>query len=206
MRLEACFILIRSTYESLFVLHSCVYRFEAQRGERVRIVVHRMMSGNRTCESKMENDTQRTFCYGNNSAKLQIFERPWHDSDIFIRNCVCNSSADNILPITYISTSREVEVHFNAINMTKYDDPDSLNFHATFEFVRPLIPTKCKDPKRKLGSEGTISLNEGEVSCFLTNPFQHVSFINNFSSPSPYSLNANHDRGWLSQPPENIFT
>lgn len=149
---------------SLFMFHSCVYRFEAQRGERVKIVVHRMMSGNRTCESKMENDTQRTFCYGNNSAKLQIFERPWHDSVIFVRNCVCNSSDDNILPITYLSSSREIEVHFNAINMTKFDDPDSLNFQATFEFVKPVIPTKCKDLKRKLGSEGTISLNEGEVS------------------------------------------
>ena len=122
------------------------------------------MSGNRTCESKMETDTQRSFCYGNNSAKLQIFERPWHDSILFIRHCICNSSCENILPVTYISSSREVEVHFSAVNMTKYDDPDSLNFQATFEFIKPTIPTKCKDSKRKLGSEGTISLNEGDVS------------------------------------------
>lgn len=122
------------------------------------------MSGNRTCESKMENDTQRSFCYGNNSAKVQIFERPWHDSELFVRNCICNSSYDNILPITYISSSREVEVHFNAVNMTKYDDPDTLNFQATFEFIKPMIPTKCKDLKRKVGSEGSISLNEGDVS------------------------------------------
>lgn len=150
--------------KNAFYFPSCVYRFEAQRGERVKIVVHRMMSGNRTCESKMENDTQRSFCYGNNSAKLQVFERPWHDSVLFIRNCVCNSSLENILPVTYISSSKELEVHFTAVNMTKYDDPDSLNFQATFEFVKPMIPTKCKDPKRKLGSEGTISLNEGDVS------------------------------------------
>jgi len=143
---------------------SCVYRFEAQRGERVRIVVHRMMSGNRTCESKMENDTQRTFCYGNNSAKVQIFERPWHDSVLFVRNCICNSTENSSLPITYLSTSREIEVHFTAVNMTKYDDPDTLNFLATFEFIKPLMPTKCKEPKRKLGSEGMILLNNGEVS------------------------------------------
>lgn len=143
---------------------SCVYRFEAQRGERVKIVVHRMMSGNRTCESKMENDTQRAYCYGNNSAMLQLFERPWHDSALFVRNCICNSSASGILPITYVSTSREVEVHFTAMNMTRYDDPDTLNFEATFEFVRPLAPPTICSPKRKLGSEGTISLNEGDVS------------------------------------------
>lgn len=112
----------------------------------------------------MENDTQRTYCYGNNSAKLQIFERPLHESALFIRNCVCNSTENDIFPITYTSNSRELEVHFTAVNMTKYDDPESLNFQATFEFIKPLEPSKCTDGHRKLGSEGTILLNKGEVS------------------------------------------
>jgi hypothetical protein len=135
------------------------------------------MSGNRTCESRIESDTQRSFCYGNNTAKLQIFERPWHDSVLFIRNCICNSTnSSSIFPFSYTSTSREVEVHFTAVNMTKYDDPDNLNFQATFEFLKPIIttystaaPTYCKDLKRKIGSEGTISLNEGDVSFALCN-------------------------------------
>jgi hypothetical protein len=139
-----------------------------------------MMSGNRTCESKMEYDTQRAFCYGNNSAKLQIFERPWHDSALFVRNCICNSTSNSILPITYVSTSREVELHFTAINMTRFDDPDSLNFQATFEFVRPLIPVTCNDLKRKLGSEGTISLNVGDVrKTFIL--FFRVAALNSIS-------------------------
>lgn len=131
----------------------------------MRIVVHRMMAGNRTCDTRVDDDTQRSFCYGDNSAKVQIFERPWHDSVIFVRNCICNSSESetSALPITYVSTSREVEVHFSAINMTRYDDPDSLNFQATFEFIKP-IASKCKESRRKLGSEGIIFLNEGEVS------------------------------------------
>lgn len=106
----------------------------------------------------------RAFCHGNNSAKLEIFERPLHESALFIRHCICNSSQTNVLPIAYVSNSWELEVHFTAINMTRYDDPDSLNFYATFEFIKPLAPSKCKDLKRKLGSEGTISLNEGDVS------------------------------------------
>lgn len=137
----------------------------------MRIVVHRMMSGNRTCESKMENDTQRAYCYGNNSAKLQIYERPWHDSALFLRNCICNSSNSNILPFTYTSTSLELEVHFTAVNMTKYDEPDTLNFYATFEFVRPMIPSQCTAQKRKLGSEGTILLNDGDVSILIQSSF-----------------------------------
>lgn len=149
-----------------------------------------MMSGNRTCESKMENDTQRAYCYGNNSARLEIFERPQHESALFIRSCVCNSTAVNILPITYVSSSRELEVHFTAINMTKYDEPDTLNFMATFEFVKPLLAGEpCKEAKRKLGSEGTISLNEGDVS------FQKPAKFSINLIVFPFRSNANHDRG-----------
>ncbi|KAG5680520.1 hypothetical protein PVAND_010026 [Polypedilum vanderplanki] len=144
---------------------NCIYRFEAQRGERVKIVVQRMMAGNRTCDTRVENDTQRSFCYGDNTAKLQIYERPWHDSVPFVRNCVCNSSSHSELPITYISNSRELEVHFSAINMTRHDDPDTLNFQATFEFIKSPFQSKCKDARRKLGSEGVINLNEAEFEC-----------------------------------------
>lgn len=171
---------------------SCVYRFEAQRGERVRVIVHRMMSGNRTCEAKMENDTQRTYCYGNNSARLEIFDRPWHDSALFVRNCICNSSSGSTLPSVYVSSGREMELHFTAINMTKYDDPDSLNFQATFEFIKPMMPDDCKDNKRKLGSEGTISLNEGDVS--RIEPTRVASSISHHFSP-PIRSNAEHGRG-----------
>lgn len=141
----------------------------------MRIVVHRMMAGNRTCDTRVDDDTQRSFCYGDNSAKVQVFERPWHDSVIFVRNCICNSSESetSALPITYVSTSREVEVHFSAINMTRFDDPDTLNFQATFEFIKP-IASKCKESRRKLGSEGIIFLNEGEVSYRRC---RHTTFI-----------------------------
>lgn len=139
-----------------------MYRFEAQRDERINIIVHRMISGNRTCASRMDNDTQRSYCYGDNSAKLEIFERPWHDSVLFIRNCICNSSSNiTEFPLSYTSTSRELEVHFTAINMTQFDDPDSLNFEATFEFIK--IPSKCLDTRRRMGSEGTLNSKDGEV-------------------------------------------
>jgi hypothetical protein len=121
------------------------------------------MAGNRTCDTRVENDTQRSFCYGDNTAKVQIFERPWHDSVLFVRNCICNSMNSTLQPITYVSSGREVEVHFTAINMTRYDEPDTLNFQATFEFIKPSIASKCKDSRRKLGSEGIIRLNEAEV-------------------------------------------
>jgi hypothetical protein len=156
-----------------------VYRFEAQRGERVRITINRMMSGNRTCASKVDPDIDRSFCYGNSDAKVQIFERPWHESIIFPRGCVCNSTKKSHLPIIYTSTGREVEVHLTAINMTSMDDPDSLNFEGTFEFIKG--PMHCKDIRRKTGASGVVNLAVGDVSlreisqktCVLTS----VSFV-----------------------------
>lgn len=85
-----------------------------------------------------------------------------------------------------------MELHFTAINMTKYDDPDSLNFQAKFEFIKPMMPDDCKDNKRKLGSEGTISLNEGDVS--RIEPTRVASSISHHFSP-PIRSNAEHGRG-----------
>ena len=143
----------------------------------------------------MENDTHRSYCYGNNSAKVQIFERPWHDSALFVRNCICNSTNSSILPVSYVSNSREVEVHFTAINMSKYDDPDTLNFQATFEFIKPIVPTKCKEQKRKIGSEGTISLNEGDVSFTISNQTLTTDLPMN-----PYNQIECKSRPWLIEP------
>lgn len=129
-----------------------------------------MMTGNRQCESRLDRDIGRSFCYGDNTAKLEIYEKPWHESVPFMRNCICNSTSNSShLPLIYTSTSREVELHFVAINMTNQDDPENLNFEATFEFFK--TSSTCKDNRRRTGSEGDISLSEGDVSfitiCFI---------------------------------------
>lgn len=140
----------------------CIYRFQGQRDERVRIVIKSMMAGNRSCESKIDQDIDRTFCFGDNSAKLEILEHPWADSVPFIRSCVCNSSSNaSSLPYVYISTGREIELHFSAINMTNYDAPETLNFEGTFEFFK--APSNCRDLQRKTGSFGVVNMNTGDV-------------------------------------------
>ncbi|XP_055536271.1 uncharacterized protein LOC129724969 isoform X2 [Wyeomyia smithii] len=141
----------------------CVYRFEAQRGERVRVEVVRAMTGNRTCDSRVDPDIRRSYCFGNHSARIEIFERPWHESILFPRGCICNSTNKSFLPIVFTTTGREVEIHFIAENMTSADDPDSLNFEATFEFVKG--PMMCKDVRRKNAITGSVSLSGGEMEC-----------------------------------------
>ena len=50
----------------------CVYRFEAQRGERVRIKIRRVTTMNRECSSRVDEDINRSFCYGNTTVKLEV--------------------------------------------------------------------------------------------------------------------------------------
>ncbi|XP_038115047.1 uncharacterized protein LOC6050731 isoform X2 [Culex quinquefasciatus] len=141
----------------------CIYRFEAQRGERIRLEVTRAMTGNRTCDSRVDPDTGRSYCFGDPSAKIEIFERPWHESIVFPRGCICNSTNRSFLPIVFSSTGREVEIHFSAGNMTALDDPDTLNFEATFEFIK--APVICKDVRRKNAVTGIVKLSAGEMEC-----------------------------------------
>lgn len=152
----------------IFYRSSCVYRFEAQRGERIRVEIIRAMTGNRTCDSRVDPDTGRSYCFGNNSARIDILERPWHESILFPRGCICNSTNRSFLPIVFTSTGREVEIHFTAGNMTSADDPDSLNFEGSFEFVK--APMMCKDVRRKNAVTGIVHLSAGEVSELSSRP------------------------------------
>ncbi|KRK05369.1 uncharacterized protein Dyak_GE29009, partial [Drosophila yakuba] len=139
----------------------CIYKFEAQRGERVRIKMRKVTTTNRPCFSRVDEDINRSFCYGDTSVRVEIFERPYHDSILLHRGCMCNSSNQSHLPVEYTSTSRDVEVHFIAQNMTTLDDPDTVNFEGMFEFVK--APTSCKDGRRKFGPSGTIDMTFGDV-------------------------------------------
>ncbi|KAH8286094.1 hypothetical protein KR054_002518, partial [Drosophila jambulina] len=141
----------------------CIYKFEAQRGERVRIKLRKVTTTNRPCYSRVDEDINRSFCYGDTNVRIEIFERPYHDSILLHRGCMCNSSNQSHLPVEYTSTSRDVEVHFIAQNMTTLDDPDTVNFEGMFEFVK--APTSCKDGRRKFGPSGTIDMTFGDVEC-----------------------------------------
>lgn len=91
-------------------------------------------------------------------------ERPWHESILFPRSCVCNTTNTSQLPVIFTSTSREVEVHFTAINMTPFDDPDNMFFEGTYEFLPG--PKHCKEVRRRYGASGLVDLGSGEVSYF----------------------------------------
>lgn len=78
-------------------------------------------------------------------------------------NGTWNNNKNVSLPVVYTSTSRELEIHFSAINMTDEDDPDHIQFEGTFEFIK--APVHCKDSRRKFGASGLINLSAGELEC-----------------------------------------
>lgn len=89
-------------------------------------------------------------------------EQPWYNTTTFLRGCGCNSMNTSDLPIIYTSTSREIEIHLIAINMTSNDDPDSLSFEATYEFIKG--PSSCKELRKVSGGSGSISVSSDDVS------------------------------------------
>lgn len=89
-------------------------------------------------------------------------ERHTPDSTIlFQRSCSCNGTNSSELPLVYTSTGKEIEVHFISTNMTTDDDPDSMNFEATYEFIKG--PYMCKEPRKMSGPSGTTSLSHEDV-------------------------------------------
>lgn len=87
---------------------------------------------------------------------------------LFQRGCACNSSNTSDLPIIYTSSYRVLEIHFTAVNMTALDDPDHLNFEATYEFMK--LPLLCKEVKKLRGTSGTVHAGEDNVSTFSSIP------------------------------------
>lgn len=59
--------------ESHLLLSGCIYRNEAQRGERIRFRVIRATTGNRTSDSRVSPDTGRLYFFGDPSAKTENF-------------------------------------------------------------------------------------------------------------------------------------
>ena len=53
--------------------------------------------------------------------------------------------------------------------MTTEDDPDSINFEGTYEFIKG--PYTCKDTRRKSGESGSTSLALEEVHYYFRMKF-----------------------------------
>lgn len=52
-----------------------MYRFESERDERIRITIKKIVTSNRQCLSRVDPDTKRSYCFGDQRAKLEVLFR-----------------------------------------------------------------------------------------------------------------------------------
>ncbi|XP_030765063.1 uncharacterized protein LOC115889262 [Sitophilus oryzae] len=149
---------------------SCIYRFEAQKGEKVKITLTDVKIRNRNCDTRVSRDIERVECVGNVSATIRLFEVPWNDVPPTPRDCLCGVDKTRLLPYTYISSSNIVELRFDVTGMNSSDDLSTLFFEGSWKFIR--TPT-CELDLRNRGANGelifTHPAERREVNC-ETNP------------------------------------
>ncbi|KAF5292275.1 hypothetical protein FQR65_LT11238 [Abscondita terminalis] len=146
---------------------SCVYRFEAQRDEKVKITLTQLVFKQRECKTHLSPNSDRLHCYGNTSATVRFFEVPWDDVPAVPRDCLCSGNGASHLPFTYISTSNVVELRFDVTGMNSSDDFTTLFFEGTWQFIRAPV---CNRNLRKQGPSGEIifqypSESPDELNC-----------------------------------------
>lgn len=132
-----------------------MYRFQAQKDEKVKLVITKLIIKGRQCKTYKDPDAGRLQCSGNVTAALRFFEAPWNDVPPVPKDCLCAiSDAQQLLPFTYVSTSNVAELRFDVIGMNATDDFTTLFFEGTWKFVRTPM---CKRNMRLQGPSGEIA-------------------------------------------------
>ncbi|XP_074031451.1 uncharacterized protein [Leptinotarsa decemlineata] len=145
---------------------SCVYRFEVNKGEKIKITLTEMTIRNRNCQTRISKDTNRLECFGNTSATLRFYEVPWMDVPGIPKDCLCSVDKNKLIPFTFTSTSNVVELRFNVLTMNASDDSETLFFEGTWKFIKT---PGCTKNMRLSGPSGTIifayPVPEDEANC-----------------------------------------
>ncbi|XP_066247763.1 uncharacterized protein [Euwallacea similis] len=174
----------------------CVYRFEAQKGEKIKITLTDVRIKNRNCDTQLNGDTERLECIGNITATLRFFEVPWSDVPGIPRDCLCGVDKNKLLPYTYISSSNVVELRFDVTGMNASDDFGSLFFEGHWKFIRTPL---CELNLRKTGPNGELVFKyppEGvEVNC-ENSPRVFVPGPNKFLYMKVGGVILAHSRRW----------
>ncbi|XP_055708213.1 uncharacterized protein LOC129804698 [Phlebotomus papatasi] len=152
---------------------TCLYRFEAGLGERIRISLHNVSFGDSTtCITESNTHTGRPRCVGleNESesrlGELKIFDVPYKDVRVPL-GCFCdNTSSIYNTPLTFQSNSRTLEISFVVTHLNVSEDFADVYFHASYEIIR--VPD-CRKRLRLKGPGGEdeleYPLRSHEASC-----------------------------------------
>lgn len=137
----------------LFFFYSCTYRFEGQKGEKVKITIKKLFFANRTdCQTRRNPDSKYVQCVGNVTASLAFFEVPFKEAYPLAKDCLC-SKMESLLPFTYMSTSHVVDLEFVVARMNFTEDYRHFFMEGTYEFFRSAI---CPEKRVVSGSSGEL--------------------------------------------------
>ncbi|XP_058065903.1 uncharacterized protein LOC131215530 [Anopheles bellator] len=142
---------------------SCLYRFEASVGERVRVELFNVSFGEfASCVTESDGHTGRARCSTPDAepdartGELRIFDVPYPDVRIPL-GCFCdNTSSTYNAPLTFISNSRTLELTFVVTRLNISEDFADVYFHAAYDFIR--VP-ECRRRLRLRGSGGEDELH-----------------------------------------------
>ncbi|KAE8742646.1 hypothetical protein FOCC_FOCC011826, partial [Frankliniella occidentalis] len=151
---------------------SCVFRFEAGPGERVKLTLSKGRFGSRPCSQRQDARTGRWDCeprpglrQGHAQAELWVSEYPWAGVAV-ARDCFCSRIATPVVISTL--TSAVVEVNFTVSRMNITQDYNDFHFEGEYEFigltensVESGGPPGCAGAR---ASDRRITKNSGEVT------------------------------------------
>lgn len=156
---------------------SCVLRFEAAQGERVRLTFTRARFGDRPCTSRLDSRTDRWMCamtkvnskssmsWVLNSvlpgvSELWVSEYPWPGVQL-PRDCLCSKLSEPLIITTL--TSSVVEVNFTVTFMNITQDFFDFYFEGEYQFLSGSdleggVCSTSREERRLRGSSGEIAL------------------------------------------------
>lgn len=185
---------------------SCVYRFEAPTGQRVRITFLKMSFGDKDCYSRKDSKSGRWKCDRYRPkipgiAQINIGEYPW--PGIYLpRDCLCSNSSDPRIITTL--TAQTVEVNFTVTRMNISQDFKDFHFEAEYEFLSGDSEEICPSAwgnRRLRGSSGEIALRNPDSS--YTNDISEGGLVDSLRSPNADSEQCVH-QPWLIEPEDPI--
>ena len=156
---------------------TCVLRFEAGQGERVRLTFTRARFGDRPCTSRLDQRTRRWMCVTTKTkaktpnswlqnsgfhgvSELWVSEYPWPGVQL-PRDCLCSKLSEPLVITTL--TSSVVEVNFTVTFMNITQDFFDFYFEGEYQFlsgsdVEGGVCSTSKEDRRMRGSSGEIAL------------------------------------------------
>ncbi|KAL6443013.1 hypothetical protein ACFW04_002778 [Cataglyphis niger] len=144
---------------------SCVYRFEGEHDEMVKLRFNKLLNGNRTCRSVNSTDFNRLLCVGSENFSVKVLDLPWPNAPSIQRDCLCSNRS---LPINIKTTSNIAEVHFTVLSMDALDDYNNLFFEGVWEFVKT-VHAECMQKRRVRGPSGEIKYTSEENEVNMKN-------------------------------------